>query len=266
MPRKTRKTEESKPLTIEEIREIELHKLRTGRAFTPTPTYQHKIGDSVNVSHLRNAKVEAVYDDGRFYEISYQKSFRRGGEHKYTEKIAWFEWMKVRAIPDESATNFVKEDNVRLDFFQVTVNSLLHKLYHLGIDTSPFYQRDYVWSQEDKESLIDSIFNHIEIGKFVLVFRGYEGDMYEVLDGKQRLSALQEFFEDRITYKGKYFSQLTQRDQNHFGNFSISLAESQNELTEKQKLEYFIQLNTTGRVMDKQHLKKVETLYATLTE
>lgn len=90
--------------------------------------------------------------------------------------------------------------------------------------------------------------------------------MYEVLDGKQRLSALQEFFEDRITYKGKYFSQLTQRDQNHFGNYSISLAESQNELTEKQKLEYFIQLNTTGRVMDKQHLKKVETLYATFTE
>lgn len=43
MPRKTRKTEERKPLTIEEIREIELHKLRTGRAFTPTPTYQHKM-------------------------------------------------------------------------------------------------------------------------------------------------------------------------------------------------------------------------------
>lgn len=84
--------------------------------------------------------------------------------------------------------------------------------------------------------------------------------MYEVLDGKQRLSALQEFFEDRFTYKGKYFIQLIQRDQNHFGNYSISLAESQNELTEKQKLEYFIRLNKTGRVMNKEHLEKVEAL------
>lgn len=266
MSRKKQKNEEIKPLTIEEIREKELHRLRTERALTPSPTYQHKIGDSVNVGHFENAKVEAVYDDGRFYEISYQKGFKFGGEQKYTDKITWCEWMKVRAISDKSATNFVKEENVRLEFFQVTVRSLLHKLYHLGIDTTPFYQRDYVWSPEDKESLIDSIFNHVEIGKFVLIFRGYDGDMYEVLDGKQRLSALQEFYEDRFTYKGKYFSQLTQRDQNHFENYSISLAESQNELTEKQKLEYFMRLNKTGRVMDKEHLQKVETLYTEITE
>ncbi|MFJ8528643.1 DUF262 domain-containing protein [Bacillus sp. NPDC094106] len=261
MPRKIRKREEIKPLTIEERRGKELDRLRTDRAFTPSPTYQHKIGDSVSVGCLENAKVEAIYDDGCFYEVSYQKMMKVGGEKKYTDAIGWYEWMKVRTIPDESGTNFVKEDNVRLEFFQVTVNSILHKLYHLGIDTSPFYQRDYVWSQEDKEALIDSIFNHVELGKFVLIFRGYEGDIYEILDGKQRLSALQEFFEDRFPYKGKYFSQLTQRDQNHFANYSISLAESQNELTEKQKLKYFIRLNTTGRVMDKNHLKKVKKMY-----
>ncbi|WP_242289782.1 MULTISPECIES: DUF262 domain-containing protein [unclassified Bacillus cereus group] len=266
MPRKTRKTEERKPLTIEERREIELHRLRTEISFTPSPTYQHRIGDSVNVGSLENAKIEAVYDDGRFYEVFYQKKIKVGGDKKYTNAIDWYEWMKVRTIPDDSGTNFVKENNVRLEFFQITVNSLLHKLYHFGIDTAPIYQRDYVWSQEDKESLIDSIFNHVEIGKFVLIFRGYQGDMYEVLDGKQRLSALQEFFEDRFTYKGKHFSQLTQRDQNHFKNYAISLAESQLELTEKQKLEYFIRLNKTGRVMDKEHLEKVEALYTEILE
>lgn len=107
--------------------------------------------------------------------------------------------MKVRAIPDESATNFVKEDNVRLDFssnYQFSSSQVIPFRYWY----ITFYQRDYVWSQEDKESLIDSIFNHIEIGKFVLVFKGYEGDMYEVLDGKQRLSALQEFLKiDSLT-------------------------------------------------------------------
>ena len=61
---------------------------------------------------------------------------------------------------------------------------------------NPEYQRDYVWSEEDKVDLIDSIMHHRDIGKFVFVENPFDhskergGDSYEVLDGKQRINAI----------------------------------------------------------------------------
>lgn len=71
----------------------------------------------------------------------------------------------------------------------------------------PDYQRDYVWADKDKEYLLDSIFSKLDIGKFVLVEQDSKvwfetHNMYEILDGKQRLSTLVAFYENRIPYHG----------------------------------------------------------------
>lgn len=53
---------------------------------------------------------------------------------------------------------------------------------------------------------------------FVFVQRdyGYKGKLYEIIDGKQRLTALLEFNEDRFQYNGYYFSELSNADKNKF--------------------------------------------------
>jgi uncharacterized protein with ParB-like and HNH nuclease domain len=69
---------------------------------------------------------------------------------------------------------------------------------------NPDYQRDLVWSLEDKVNLIDSIYNDIEIGRFAFIKTDYsknnfdfDKDFYwEILDGKQRISAIIDFFEE----------------------------------------------------------------------
>lgn len=37
-----------------------------------------------------------------------------------------------------------------------------------------FYQRQLVWELEDKQNLIDAIYNYTDIGKFVVIRNGYE--------------------------------------------------------------------------------------------
>lgn len=85
--------------------------------------------------------------------------------------------------------------------------------------------------------------------------------LYEILDGKQRVTAICEFYENRFPYKGKYFNDLCAKDQNHFENYHISLAEV--EYADKATiLKYFLMLNTGGKVMDETHLDKVRNMYS----
>ena len=141
--------------------------------------------------------------------------------------------------------------------------------YHcFGINMDPEYQRGYVWTDADKESLLDSVFGNIDIGKFVLVrLEGEEYDKkkmsYEILDGKQRLSTLVDFYENRFPYKGCYFNDLSLEDRYCFKNHHISLAEVDTS-DKKTILRHFLMLNQTGRAMDKEHLAKIEKMYDSL--
>ena len=84
--------------------------------------------------------------------------------------------------------------------------------------------------------------------------------LYEILDGKQRINALCEFYENRFPYKGKYFNDLSARDRNHFCNYGVDVAE----IAQADKatiLKYFLMLNTGGKQISEEHLAKVEKMY-----
>jgi hypothetical protein len=57
----------------------------------------------------------------------------------------------------------------------------------------------------------------------------------------------------------KYFSDLSNRDQDHFEEYPISVAEMRN-ITQEQVLRYFIKLNTCGKVMSQKQIDKVRKL------
>lgn len=157
---------------------------------------------------------------------------------------------------------------MKLYFINSNIESLIHKHYYFGVDFNPDYQRGYVWTQEDKELLLDSIFKNIDIGKFVFIRLSDAEWMkrnfgYEILDGKQRLSTLIEFYENKLSYKGKYFNDLSGKDKGVFRNHMVSVAEV-NETDKKTVLKYFLMLNRTGKAMDETHLKAVEDMLSEL--
>ena len=134
-------------------------------------------------------------------------------------------------------------------------------VYHPGVDFDVEYQREHVWELTDKVALIDSIFNNIDIGKFVFVQRSFNTreKLYEIIDGKQRLTALREFYEDRFQYKGYFFSELNPVDKNNFENHSIVYGYLENP-DKRAIFETFIKLNTTGRPMENKDIQKVKKL------
>jgi hypothetical protein len=133
---------------------------------------------------------------------------------------------------------------------------------------NPDYQRELVWSDEDKTSLLDSIFNNIDIGKFSIISidfqkKGFDFDkdyMYEILDGKQRLTTLKEFYEDRFVYRGRKYSELNIKDRFHFDQYPISKGEVR-ELKDRNDIyRYFLKLNTGGKPMPQSQIEKVRNL------
>ena len=72
-----------------------------------------------------------------------------------------------------------------------------------------------------------------------------------------------EFYEDRFSYMGKYYSDLSGMDKYTFKNHPIAIGNIE-ESEKKVILKYFLMLNRTGKVMDQKHLDKVEQMYQEL--
>ncbi|KAI0829915.1 hypothetical protein BC628DRAFT_1337206 [Trametes gibbosa] len=80
----------------------------------------------------------------------------------------------------------------------------LHSLIHEGvIDLNPSYQRDVVWTEQKQIKVLDSIWRNYYVPPVVFAVY-YNEDAQPVMhcvDGKQRLTSIQKFFDGQIPYK-----------------------------------------------------------------
>lgn len=223
------------------------------------PTYSYNIGDEVKVGNLQNCVIEEIKEDNGLIIYGFSHDANKNINKDATgREYMYAPWYNIRPIGVTKETNLTKENNIDIRFYNTSLESLLDKFYLHGVDMNPDYQRDYVWEDSDKESLLDSVFSHIEIGKFAFIKRPYSSDiLYEVLDGKQRLSTLLDFYENRLSYKGFYFNELSGKDKYTFLNAEVSIGET-SDLTEEEIYQYFYTLNKTGKTMDEAHLEKIK--------
>ena len=246
---------------------FELEEIREG--FYGTPTRSFTVGERVVYGNIKKTTILEKYDDGKFYKIYKELAPDRDHPEGSTETsiISWTELFKYRTTEDDKEIpTFTRPDYINLNFSQRSIDGIILMYHHFGINMNPEYQRDHVWTIDDRRFLIESIFNKIDIGKFTLCMNGYSKlPMYEVIDGKQRIQTLVDFYEDRFTYRDKFYSQLSWKDQSHFTNYSISVAISEY-LTYEQKLRYFLHLNVAGVPQDDAHIRKVQEEYEKLIE
>jgi len=231
--------------------------------FAPEPTYFFNPGDHVKIGSLKNCVITECLENGKIYLVDYdreEKDDRRNPVLIHHQE-KWF-WYELRPVNENVDHSLIKNKDVSLDYSQRSISGLFSAVYHFGVDTSPEYQREYVWTEEDEVALIDSIFNNVDIGKFVFVSReSSEGPWLEILDGKQRLKAITDFYENRFAYKGLYFNDLSNLEKHHFTSYSVSYAELRN-CSEEMKFRTFILLNTRGVSVEEDHLDEIKSLYA----
>lgn len=224
------------------------------------PTRKFIVGEHVQWGAHKESYVIEIGDDNLYYLIV-SKNIQRDRSRPPEDEYHYVEWFRLFKLNVVKPTTFRKEEKYQIRLLNAGVNSLLHMTYHAGVDFDVDYQRDHVWGIDDKIALIDSIFNNIDIGKFVFIRRdfGVEDKLFEILDGKQRLTALKEFYEDRFKYNGFFFSELSNADKDKFENHGITYGYLENP-DKRAIFESFIKLNTCGKPMNVKHIQKVKKL------
>jgi len=251
-----------KPPTEEEKLACDLRDTRSMRINEPTIIYS--VGDRVRHGNIYKSIVKEVLDGGKILLLDEHLKGKEYGREVESDRLMHVAWHEVKPwAENESAQRVSYDDDVCMKFMQQDISSLLHKYYHWRLNMEPEYQRDFVWEPSDETSLLDSIFNNIDIGKFSFCFLGYGEDyMYEILDGKQRLNTLVRFYEGRIKYKGMTYHEMCFRDRTHFKTYGVAVSETREILTTAQKLKYFLKLNTQGKPQDQAHLDRIRKMLA----
>lgn len=137
------------------------------------------------------------------------------------------------------------------------------------------YQRGLVWNLEQKQLLIESIYNWVDIGKIVLRLRPFEwvekrvkaGKLEhtafkDVVDGKQRLNAIMEFIQCNFNDMcGNNWDDLSERAKKTFLNFSqVSYVQLDEDSTDADALRTFMSINHAGKPMSREHLEFVKSI------
>lgn len=144
----------------------------------------------------------------------------------------------------------------------------MYEDYKCGyLNLNPFYQRDLVWTLEQKQSYILNLFKDKAVLQPTLIsnsFSNSEVGMLEVLDGKQRLQTLFDFIEGKIKLpNGQDFWSLSRED-NRFilglnAKYTMIRGLARN-LTDIEKIELFLEINELGTKMNEVHLQKVKQM------
>lgn len=135
------------------------------------------------------------------------------------------------------------------------------------------YQRDLCWTPGQKQSLIESIYLGIDLGKIIFRVRSYAWvekmtkaghfvGFNDVVDGKQRLSTLLEFCQDGFTdSEGRVFSEFSAQARHKFLDYSnISFGQLPEDATDQDTLNTFMMLNHAGQPMSQEHLDFVKSI------
>lgn len=121
---------------------------------------------------------------------------------------------------------------MRKEILEMSLSELTNLIKMNEINLQPNFQRNGVWSKQKMQKLIDTIFRGWYVPPIHLIKRN---NRYDVLDGQQRLLALDMFVNEKFPVKfdfgsvdfeiegasGKYFSELEREIQMKFLCFSI---------------------------------------------
>lgn len=137
------------------------------------------------------------------------------------------------------------------------------------------YQRDFCWTLYDKQLLIESIYNQLDIGKIVVRKRSWnwvenrvkkgqiKGTAFkDIVDGKQRLNAILGFMQNEYPdLNGYFYEDLSKQAQHKFDNFhALAYCEMEEGATDEDVKSVFLNVNFTGKIISQEHIEFVKSI------
>jgi hypothetical protein len=246
-----------------------------------------KIGDIIYVQGLESSNKQSWHSSTKVVDIvdNIPYILRHNKISKVTE-----EWSKntiyIGVDPFKNAYEKIQSINFSLE-------SIIYQLYKddkydikgsliKSSNLNPFvfvkgqkqyYQRPLVWNLMDKQLLIESIYNGVDCGKILVRNRGWkeleelqkeghELSWKDVVDGKQRLSAIKEFIDGGFCdIEGNYYYDLSDVAQRRLTSHQLfSYSELPEDTPDNEILKQFLKLNFAGVPQSKEHLEFIKSL------
>ncbi len=256
-----------------------------------------KIGDFVKVRGLgrqdklnwgSSTYVIGLHEDGIYIEEYNTKELVKHGDYKKDSyfigynpfpKKLWNSELRMISFSLDSILSTIGFERCKTQFKtdqfgDIEVQELCWNPFIIDEQGNKvFYQRDFVWSLKDKQLLIESIYNNLDIGKIIVrkrdwkwVEKNVKTDptvcFKDIVDGKQRLNAILSFIQDKFEdLNGYKYSELSKQAQNNFGNFSsVGYGELGENCTDEDVLAAFLNTNFTGVQMSQEHIDFVKSI------
>ena len=176
---------------------------------------------------------------------------------------------------DEGKSFFLNLKNKTLfdDLTVITITSSLGSfldMYAEGeYDFDPEYQRELVWTTEQKQAFIKALMiGKAEIQPIFIYNPTKRKARMEILDGKQRLTAILEYVRGNFEVEGLYYKDLNSSDISIFNYVPMVYKEIKyydhkvglTNMPMQQKIELFLQVNGYGQHVSDEHLEKIKNM------
>lgn len=227
-----------------------------------------KIGDEVFVDDSKNKRIIAEFietDEGTFVIFT---------NNSIINPPIMIEMISKEKRPDSDGKPYfakLKEhsifDDLHITEITSDVNGMLYEFAAGSYDFNPVYQRDLVWTTEKKQAFIKKlIIGDIDLCPTLIIPPFKEGRCeFEVLDGKQRMMAVIQFIQGQFPVEGFYYKDLSSGDVSRLMNSPFKYKQVKyydknglSEMSLKQKVELFLQINEYGQKVSDEHLAKIK--------
>lgn len=132
----------------------------------------------------------------------------------------------------------------------------------LYCDLSPDYQRDHVWTKAQASSYMEWVFRGGQSGKEIYWNHpnwmcGFKGTL-ELVDGKQRIKAVLDFFDNKVKVFGMKFREFEGGESGlHMVCLSFNVASLK---TRAEVIQWYIDMNSGGTVHKKAEIDNARKL------
>lgn len=119
------------------------------------------------------------------------------------------------------------------------------------LDVRPPYQREFVYGENERMAVIDTVMREFPLNVMYWAVRG-DGS-YEIIDGQQRTISICQYAAGDFAYDMRYFHNLRPDEQRRFLGYKLTVYLCQG--TDSEKLKWFETINIAGKELTKQELR-----------
>lgn len=164
-------------------------------------------------------------------------------------------------------------DDLNISEITSSVRGLLNEYTRGTYDFNPEYQRELVWTIEQKQAFVKTLMiGDVDLCPTLITepYSKRKGKReYEVLDGKQRMMSVIEYIRGEFSIDGLYYKDLNLGDVSRLMNATFKYRlikyydkkKGFSKMTIEQKVELFLQINEYGQRVSEEHLDKIKSKY-----